>query len=131
MTGEQVVTLLNTYFEERNYFEEKKEYFLSKWSIVHTDNLQLVKENKELKKKLTFEELESEEYNIDTMNYQTLYNQQKEKNQELIENLKLVLPIIACIDYKLSISECKAINKLARLIQDDFFVGVDCNQKRI
>ena len=45
-----VVEKLNELSEEKEYFERKKEYFLSKWSIVHAENIQLRQEIKELKK---------------------------------------------------------------------------------
>lgn len=41
--------LLNDLLEEKEYFERKKEYFLSKWSIAHTENIQLRQEVAELK----------------------------------------------------------------------------------
>lgn len=47
---EDIVVLLNELSEEKEYFERKKEYFLSKWSIAHVDNIQLRQEIKELKK---------------------------------------------------------------------------------
>lgn len=49
-----VCDLLNGLHEERNYFERKKEEFLSKWSIVHTENIQLRQENEQLKRKVDF-----------------------------------------------------------------------------
>lgn len=42
--------LLNELSEEKEYFERKKEHFLSKWSIDNAENIQLRQENKELKK---------------------------------------------------------------------------------
>ena len=42
--------LLNELSEEKEYFERKKEYFLSKWSIAHVKNIQLRQEIKELEK---------------------------------------------------------------------------------
>lgn len=47
---EKVVDKLNELSEEKEYFERKKEYFLSKWSIVNAKNIQLRQEIKELKK---------------------------------------------------------------------------------
>ena len=48
---------LNELSEEKGYFERKKEYFLSEWSIANAKNIQLrqkikelEKENKQLKK---------------------------------------------------------------------------------
>ena len=46
---EDAVNVLNELSEEKEYFERKKEYFLSKWSIVHAKNIQLRQEIKELK----------------------------------------------------------------------------------
>ena len=45
-----IVDLLNELSEEKEYFERKKEYFLSKWSIANAENIQLRQENRELKK---------------------------------------------------------------------------------
>ena len=44
---------LNELHEERNYFERKKEEFLSKWSIINTENIRLRKENEQLKSENT------------------------------------------------------------------------------
>ena len=52
--------LLNELAEEKDYFERKKEYFLSKWSIANAENIQLRQENKELKKHI--HELENRLY---------------------------------------------------------------------
>ena len=46
---EECCGLLNDLLEEKEYFERKKEYFLSKWSIAHTENIQLRQEVAELK----------------------------------------------------------------------------------
>ena len=53
---DEIVDLLNEQEEtiqelrkERDYFERKKEEFLSRWSIVHSENIQLKQENKWLK----------------------------------------------------------------------------------
>lgn len=50
LTQNEVVDLLNELLEEKEYFERKKEHFLSKWSIAYVENIQLRQENKELKK---------------------------------------------------------------------------------
>lgn len=44
-----------------------------------------LKENKKLKQALKMEEEEAEVYNVDAMSYQTLYEQQVEKNEQLKE----------------------------------------------
>ena len=49
-TTPDIVDLLNELSEEKEYFERKKEYFLSKWSVAHAENIQLRQENRELKK---------------------------------------------------------------------------------
>ena len=54
VTGEKITVseledLLNELSEDKEYFERKKEYFLSKWSIAHTENIQLRQEVAELK----------------------------------------------------------------------------------
>lgn len=46
---EKVVDKLNELSEEKEYFERKKEYFLSKWSIVNVKNIQLRQEIDDLK----------------------------------------------------------------------------------
>ena len=45
---QKIADLLNELSEEREYFERKKEYFLSKWSIANTKNIQLRQKTKEL-----------------------------------------------------------------------------------
>ena len=48
--AEAICNKLNELAEEKDYFERKKEYFLSKWSIANAKNIQLRQENKELKR---------------------------------------------------------------------------------
>lgn len=50
LTISDTIDLLNELSEEKEYFERKKEYFLSKWSIANAENIQLKQENRELKK---------------------------------------------------------------------------------
>ena len=51
---ERLCEVLNALHEERNYFERKKEEFLSKWSIANTENIQLRQENEQLKQQKSF-----------------------------------------------------------------------------
>ena len=53
---------------------------------LNDENEQLKEENKQLKQALKMEEEEAEVYNLDAMNYQTLYEQQKKKNEQLKRN---------------------------------------------
>ena len=46
---EEVVELLNEFSEERDYFEKKKCEYFNKWNLSHLDNINLRKENEELK----------------------------------------------------------------------------------
>ena len=50
LTISDTIDLLNELSEEKEYFERKKEHFLSKWSIAHAENIKLKQENKEFKK---------------------------------------------------------------------------------
>lgn len=45
----QVLDENNELKRERDYFERKKEEYLSKWSIAHSENIQLRQENEWLK----------------------------------------------------------------------------------
>ena len=44
----KIVDKLNELSEEKKYFERKKEYFLSEWSIANAKNIQLRQKTKEL-----------------------------------------------------------------------------------
>lgn len=88
MTAKENVDELNDLYEERNYFERKKEEFLSKWSIAHSENTQLRKENKDLEKEVLEQEHRKwacikEAHRLDLENEQL-----KEENQKLKEQLK-------------------------------------------
>ena len=69
-SAETIVGLLNGLSEQRDYFERKKEYFLSKWSIVNAENIQLRQENKELKqfKQQVFDLIDEKIIFVDTCN---------------------------------------------------------------
>ena len=56
-----------------------------------------------------------------------LLNELLNENNQIKEDLRIVLPIIFAIDFKISISECKAVNRLCKLVEDDFIVGLDCD----
>ena len=57
---EEVVELLNILSEERDYFEKKKCEYFNKWNLSHLDNINLRKENEELKIKKERQERLSE-----------------------------------------------------------------------
>lgn len=50
--AEPIVKLLNELHEERNYFERKKCEYFNKYNKKHLDNIQLKKENEQLRKRL-------------------------------------------------------------------------------
>ena len=50
---DEVVELLNELHEERNYFERKKCEYWNKFNLAHLDNINLRKENKQLKNENT------------------------------------------------------------------------------
>ena len=78
-----LMDLLNALHEERNYFERKKEEFLSKWSIAHTESIQLKQENKQLKEELNALHEENEQLRKDaTILIQSNKDYRKE-NKEL------------------------------------------------
>ena len=52
----------------------------------------------------------------------------KAENEQLKSDLKRVLPLILAIDFKISINECKAINRLCELVEDDFIKGKELNK---
>lgn len=90
---EKVVDKLNELSEEKEYFERKKGYFLSKWSIVNSKNIQLRQEIKELKEEN--EQLKNDDllffqqvFNI-LMKYQHLFN--REMADEVLEDLGIEL----------------------------------------
>ena len=93
----KLIHLLNELFEEREYFERKKEYFLSKWSIAHAENIQLRQENKELKAEIEQSDLISEDIVCADIQHQLLKvtdenKELKKENEQLkqkLENLDL------------------------------------------
>lgn len=93
----KLIHLLNELFEEREYFERKKEYFLSKWSIAHAENIQLRQENKELKAEIEQSDLISENIVCADIQHQLLKvtdenKELKKENEQLkqkLENLDL------------------------------------------
>lgn len=91
-------------------------------------NEALNNENEELKRADNLVECECEVAKLKKENGQLI-----ETNNGLLgdiefikSDLKVVLPILSAIDFKLSINECEAINRLIKLIDDDFMKGVDC-----
>ena len=59
-------------------------------NLLNDENEQLKEENKQLKQALKMEEEEAEVYNLDTMSYQTLYEQQLEKNKKINQLIKKI-----------------------------------------
>lgn len=53
-----------------------------------------------------------------------------QKLAQIREDLRIVLPMLAVVDFKISINECEAFNRLADFIQDDFVKGLDCDDCR-
>lgn len=62
--------------QKYNELEEDRDYVKSLLDVEFEKRIKLQKENEELKK-------EAEEYNEDAMSYQTLYEQQLKKSEEL------------------------------------------------
>lgn len=50
--ADKICDLLNDLYEERNYFERKKCEYWNQFNLAHLDNINLRKENKQLKKEL-------------------------------------------------------------------------------
>lgn len=53
--NDEVVELLNELHEERNYFERKKCEYWNKFNLAHLDNINLRKENEQLKAQLLYD----------------------------------------------------------------------------
>lgn len=51
LRNDEVVELLNELHEERNYFERKKCEYWNKFNLAHLDNINLRKENEQLKQR--------------------------------------------------------------------------------
>ena len=47
--------------------------------------------------------------------------------KNVIADLKIVLPLLLALDFKISINECEAINRLCSLVDDEFIKGLDCD----
>lgn len=47
---------------------------------------------------------------------------------QIKDDLKKVLPILLAIDFKVSLNECEALNRLCEFVDDDFIVGMDCDK---
>lgn len=66
ITFNDVVVLLNDLHEERDYFERKKCEYWNKFNLAHLDNINLRKENEQLREKLKkykeIEELKKEDF---------------------------------------------------------------------
>ena len=85
----KLIHLLNELFEEREYFERKKEYFLSKWSIAHAENIQLRQENKELKGKASSWKRTASEEILEKQDLLKQIVELKEENKKLKKSLLL------------------------------------------
>ena len=76
--------------------------------------------------------LKSLKWNQDCINEISIGIQQRQLLEEEIEqlksDLKRVLPLILAIDFKISINECKAINRLCKLVEDDFIKSEELNK---
>lgn len=64
VTGENITVteledLLNELYEERNYFERKKCEYWNKFNLAHLDNINLRKENGQLRKEVAHLETSS------------------------------------------------------------------------
>ena len=46
--------------------------------------------------------------------------------EQIKKDLKVVLPVLLAIDFKMSVNECEVMNRLAELLDDDFVKGVEC-----
>jgi hypothetical protein len=77
LTNFEVVDLLNDLHEERNYFERKKCRYWNKFNLAQLDNINLQKENEQLKHKLQQQEME----------YATDLHRLAEENEKLKEQI--------------------------------------------
>ena len=129
MTYEQIVDLLNKYVEENEQLKSENQYLKSlKWNqdcineisinmqqkqLLERQNNEVVKENEKLKSDIILIEKRAD----------TVYDE----IEQIKKDLKVLLPILLAIDFKMSVNECKVMNRLAELLDDDFVKGVDVN----
>lgn len=91
-----IATALNELSEERDYFERKKEYFLSKWSIAHTENIQLRQKNEELKSEYSEQCIQLDFLKDENQHMRDLVNE----NEQLKEELKVYRKVASCSNCK-------------------------------
>ena len=81
--------------------------------LLERQNNEVVKENEKLKSDIILIEKRAD----------TVYDE----IEQIKKDLKVVLPVLLAIDFKMSVNECKVMNRLAELLDDDFVKGVDVN----
>ena len=52
----------------------------------------------------------------------------EEEIEQLRDGLKKALPVLLAIDFKVSVNECEALNRLCEFVDDDFIAGKDCDE---
>ena len=54
------------------------------------------------------------------------WNSLNDEIEQIKKDLKVALPVLLAIDFKMSVNECEAMNRLVKLLDDDFVKGVEC-----
>ena len=80
----------------------------------------LEKENRKLDNRLN-------KYIVDYNGLNCEWHWLKTENEQIKKDLKIMLPLILAIDSKISIKECKAVNMLCKLVEDDFIKSKEIN----
>ena len=89
--------------------------------------------NKLVKLRQKYDELEEDKDYVKSLldvEFEKRIKLQKENEQlkEIKKDLKIILPLLLAIDFKISINECKAINRLCKLVEDDFIKSKELNK---
>ena len=117
--GSGIARRLNELAEEN---EQSKMMIATLRNIV-LENENLEKENRELNNRLN-------KYIVDYNGLNCEWHWLKTENEQIKKDLKIMLPLILAIDSKMSINECKAVNRLCKLVEDDFIKSKEITYKK-
>ena len=117
------LNMANKTIRELEGENEQSKMMIATLRNIVLENEDLEKENRKLDNQLN-------KYITDYNGLNCEWNWLKTENEQIKKDLNIVLPLILASDFKMSINECKAVNRLCKLVEDDFIKSKEITYKK-